>query len=612
MSTLKSTVLLHSKGQPMHVLDAWQTKRRNIVGYNSTTQGNEVTLDTGEIMYPREQSAHSAIKADYVLFQVYLPIPTQKFKIEFIFLDISGFSHRVTIQASSTITEVQCGSLSVSVPINFIRNRWLNMVIDINSFINRFYARWQIRNMKSITISRKCRIRNVVAFKRTGTSTIMYDPNEKIDLSQFLMNEYAFPSSVEHQNMFIKAPDANFSKPTLINDFGVTKRPPITPSVPHNFTPPNLKSRISTSSTNFPRYMHHPKSENNITHGPRPTFTPKRERVRRTDFDDHKPLVNIESFLTGSPNIPTLPKAEDFPGKVRTPLKPVVNRTKTVQNEDALSIVSHSPKTVQMWRKEPEDEEEDEEEELYINDADVSELQLDEWIIEEDRPHTALMSTSSSQSLNISLVEMSPRVSDSFAHFLHSNGSSAEFLMKRSKKKKGENAKKLSIEEIQRNRKLAKAKLIFQQGSNDPIHLMNKQQRPATSYLSSKRDKDRDRDRIRPKRNLGGYERKFTRKTHQKKKNEITVNIPSLSTPPSNMSKFTPKGNQNKFTPKGNQNKFTPKGNQTTSEGNVSNQKDADNNHVELRLVSETLGLDQHENAYLKNENGMWIRLEAD
>ena len=157
--------------------------------FENSCKGFVLSLaSTARLSLPRGARGSLVVSYCYVVFQIYIP-SGRTLTIELGFTDNTGLRRRLVFMNTK---EIALEALYAKIPnSSFIKDKWLNLCIDIPGNVQACFRGIQYRILDSIKITGACKIRRV------------YARRDCLEISQDIGDFYTFPEGVEYANQVI-------------------------------------------------------------------------------------------------------------------------------------------------------------------------------------------------------------------------------------------------------------------------------------------------------------------------------------------------------------------------------------------------------------------------
>ena len=188
------------------ILENWNFTGKNKKIYNKLINSYIYTLDsTSKMQIPKNQNISLGIIQGFIIFQIYL-FSQKNISIEISFSDTQNIKHRIIF--SSNIKELNINYFSSIIPIIEIPiEKWINLSIDLLSFINVFFQNLTFKSIDNITLSAYCNIRRIFTMNNK-----IYDFNDNlinVNLNNSYGNNNKFNGETIPNQFIIKGNNVN-------------------------------------------------------------------------------------------------------------------------------------------------------------------------------------------------------------------------------------------------------------------------------------------------------------------------------------------------------------------------------------------------------------------
>ena len=188
------------------MLENWNFTGKNKKIYNKLINSYIYTLDsTSKMQIPKNQNISLGIIQGFIIFQIYL-FSQKNISIEISFSDTQNIKHRIIF--SSNIKELNINYFSSIIPIIEIPiEKWINLSIDLLSFINVFFQNLTFKSIDNITLSAYCNIRRIFTMNNK-----IYDFNDNlinVNLNNSYGNNNKFNGETIPNQFIIKGNNVN-------------------------------------------------------------------------------------------------------------------------------------------------------------------------------------------------------------------------------------------------------------------------------------------------------------------------------------------------------------------------------------------------------------------
>jgi hypothetical protein len=154
---------------------------------------------------PKNQNISLGIIQGFIIFQIYL-FSQKNISIEISFSDTQNIKHRIIF--SSNIKELNINYFSSIIPIIEIPiEKWINLSIDLLSFINVFFQNLTFKSIDNIILSAYCNIRRIFTMNDK-----IYDFNDNlinVNLNHSYENNNKFNGQTIPNQFIIKGNNVN-------------------------------------------------------------------------------------------------------------------------------------------------------------------------------------------------------------------------------------------------------------------------------------------------------------------------------------------------------------------------------------------------------------------
>ena len=147
---------------------------------------------------PQNEKLSLGLLQGYLIFQIYLN-STKSFTIQISISNSMNSKRRLLFSACSK--EFVINNYHCRLPlINFPTNTWVNLSIDIISFVNSCFSSENFRSIDFICLSADCKIRKICAMRKNFTDSLndYYENDESSIPKNFLL-----PSNINFINLNI-------------------------------------------------------------------------------------------------------------------------------------------------------------------------------------------------------------------------------------------------------------------------------------------------------------------------------------------------------------------------------------------------------------------------
>ena len=188
------------------ILENWNFTGKNKKIYNKLINSYIYTLDsTSKMQIPKNQNISLGIIQGFIIFQIYL-FSQKNISIEISFSDTQNIKHRIIF--SSNIKELNINYFSSIIPIIEIPiEKWINLSIDLLSFINVFFQNLTFKSIDNIILSAYCNIRRIFTMNDK-----IYDFNDNlinVNLNHSYENNNKFNGQTIPNQFIIKGNNVN-------------------------------------------------------------------------------------------------------------------------------------------------------------------------------------------------------------------------------------------------------------------------------------------------------------------------------------------------------------------------------------------------------------------
>jgi hypothetical protein len=151
---------------------------------------------------PENEKQSLGIVQSYIVFQIYVFSP-KSFSIEIAISDTSRTKRRLMFSTNSK--DVVINPLHCRIPIlHFPIGEWVNLSIDVLSFVSDCFKSQTFRSIDNILISANCKIRRVFSMR---SNLVEYNKNSnenqgfQLEYAEILPKTIALPFDVPHDNI---------------------------------------------------------------------------------------------------------------------------------------------------------------------------------------------------------------------------------------------------------------------------------------------------------------------------------------------------------------------------------------------------------------------------
>ncbi len=188
------------------ILENWNFTGKNKKIFNKLINSYIYTLDsTSKMQIPKNQNISLGIIQGFIIFQIYL-FSQKNISIEISFSDTQNIKHRIIF--SSNIKELNSNYFSTIIPIIDIPiEKWINLSIDLLSFINVFFQNLTFKSIDNIILSAYCNIRRIFTMNNK-----IYDFNDNlinVNLNNSYGNNNKFNGETIPNQFIIKGNNVN-------------------------------------------------------------------------------------------------------------------------------------------------------------------------------------------------------------------------------------------------------------------------------------------------------------------------------------------------------------------------------------------------------------------
>jgi hypothetical protein len=188
------------------ILENWNFTGKNKKIYNKLINSYIYTLDsTSKMQIPKNPNISLGIIQGFIIFQIYL-FSQKNISIEISFSDTQNIKHRIIF--SSNIKELNINYFSSIIPIIEIPiEKWINLSIDLLSFINVFFQNLTFKSIDNIILSAYCNIRRIFTMNNK-----IYDFNDNlinVNLNHSYENNNKFNGQTIPNQFIIKGNNVN-------------------------------------------------------------------------------------------------------------------------------------------------------------------------------------------------------------------------------------------------------------------------------------------------------------------------------------------------------------------------------------------------------------------
>lgn len=170
---------------------AWTVTQNSWKSYDRVIKAYCISLDshTAKLVLPNNGRQHLGLLQRFLVMQCYL-CPTQPFTLELVVSDTSRMKRRILF--SNSAKDFSCSPLYARVPnAGFLRGVWVNLSIDLVSFMNRCFPGNSFGALEALIIHSHCKIRRVFTMKSP--------------LLEVVPRGFEFPLGTQHRNQLIVA-----------------------------------------------------------------------------------------------------------------------------------------------------------------------------------------------------------------------------------------------------------------------------------------------------------------------------------------------------------------------------------------------------------------------
>ena len=147
---------------------------------------------------PQNEKLSLGLLQGYLIFQIYLN-STKSFTIQISISNSMNSKRRLLFSACSK--EFVINNYHCRLPlINFPTNTWVNLSIDIISFVNSCFSSENFRSIDFICLSADCKIRKICAMRKNFTDSLNdYFENDESSIPK----NFLLPSNINFTNLNI-------------------------------------------------------------------------------------------------------------------------------------------------------------------------------------------------------------------------------------------------------------------------------------------------------------------------------------------------------------------------------------------------------------------------
>lgn len=154
---------------------------KNVKGYAVQLEGSTVT---SKMQLPKTSKKPLHLTQKYLVLQVYVPA-AKDFSIELAMTDTTGSKRRVLMSTSAR--EISITPLHAKLNISLVkRDTWLNLCIDLSSFISDVFLKQTFKCLDLIVIAGNCKVRKIFTMRNQppDTTGLDFDAMDSYDAKQ--------------------------------------------------------------------------------------------------------------------------------------------------------------------------------------------------------------------------------------------------------------------------------------------------------------------------------------------------------------------------------------------------------------------------------------------
>ena len=191
--------------QGKNPLASWKTSGNLQKIYDKGVKGYIYVLDSGlcKMQLPKDEKSTLGIVQPYMVFQVFLP-EGMNLHLELGITDNSKSKRRLIFHSGAK--EIVTNPLHARIPLDcFRRGEWVNLSIDVLSFVHECFKGYSFRSIDSIYLTSHCKLRRIFSMKSPILETDVEDDIEYLELSGYERPPRAqdFPPGVFYKNQLV-------------------------------------------------------------------------------------------------------------------------------------------------------------------------------------------------------------------------------------------------------------------------------------------------------------------------------------------------------------------------------------------------------------------------
>lgn len=187
---------------------SWSVNKLKWKIFDKSAKGYIISLDshTSKLLFPKTEKQALGLIQPYIVFQIYLQ-PTQSFSLEIGVSDISNTKRRLLFTNSAK--EIISTPLHARIPnLCFKRGTWMNLSIDIASFLSSCFAGSTFKSVDSFSVHSFCRVRRVFTMRSP-----LPDDSVFLEHAESIPRNFAFPPGVSSLNQLIDTETVGMESP---------------------------------------------------------------------------------------------------------------------------------------------------------------------------------------------------------------------------------------------------------------------------------------------------------------------------------------------------------------------------------------------------------------
>ncbi|CAG9327864.1 unnamed protein product [Blepharisma stoltei] len=290
--------------------------------YDQSAKSYIFSLEThlSKIAFPSNDIDKLGLLQQYLVMQVFIP-GSHNFSFELRITDRANAKRRILF--TTACKDLTVNPLNARIPTDIQKNKWINLCVDIESFVNLCFGNAGHRSLDGLTIFAYCKLRNVFTIRSP-----IFDAESKATGYEPLPKHLEFMTNVDFQNLLLTSERI----PKKIDGKNITTTEPF---ISGNISMGKLGNRTASpwnrSSIITPLVRPHksaPLSRKNINLPPRPQklgtcgVTPRAKKLSVGEFEvPDNSLKSQIRIRTGKTVTPPKPKSLISSGG-NTPRKP--------------------------------------------------------------------------------------------------------------------------------------------------------------------------------------------------------------------------------------------------------------------------------------------------